>query len=91
MHEKIFCKNLSPFEICDMCVERRYLLNFRSIKFCFEEMPEKIKNHVVTLENYFKKITKYDSFFYWSNSNILRSSLDNPCYDNMEEIAKVGN
>lgn len=41
---------------------------FHCIKFCFGEMPEKIKNHVVTLENYqcYQKATSgsagYDLF-----------------------------
>ena len=55
MHDKCYCKNIGPFEICNMCVKRRYLLNFRCVKMCFKEIPEKIEKYVVSLKQYFER------------------------------------
>lgn len=80
MHDKRYCKNLGPIDICDMCVEKKYFLDFCCIKFCFEEMLVKLKIMWQHWKVTFKKITKYESLFFWSNFNIIRSSLDNPHY-----------
>lgn len=90
MHHKCYCKNLEPFEICNFCVERRYLLNFLCVKFCFETIPKKIENRLVTLDYYLKNETKCESFFYFGK-DIIRSSLENHPYDIIKNVKKVTN
>ena len=63
MHGKWFCKDLDPFDVGEYSVERRYLLNIRSYKFCFETVPKNIEKHLVTLDDYFKNETSCEPFF----------------------------
>ena len=91
MYHKCYCKNLGLFETCNFCVERRYLLNFLCVKFCFETIPKKIENCLVTLDYYLKNDTKCESFFFYFGKDIIRSSLENPRYDIMKNVKKVTN
>ena len=64
MRKSCSCKNIGPFDICEICVQIKYLLNFHVYKLCVKIMPENITPHVVPLNQYLQnEITKCEPFF----------------------------
>ena len=52
MKNKCFCAGLGHYEICDFCVQIKYLLNFRVYKFCLRAIPKNIQQHLVPLDDF---------------------------------------
>ena len=74
-----FCKNLAHYELCSGCVERRYLINFKVKKICLFEISEYAEKEIMKFDFYFF-FKKSEAFFYFQ-SNVVKSSLDNPYYE----------
>ena len=57
-------KSVDPYELCSSCVVKRYILNFRAIKFCMREIPSYLKNVAVDFDYFFKRKITLRNFFY---------------------------
>ena len=65
MVQKCFCKNVGPYDLCSSCVGKRYIINFRTMKFCMRKIPSYLKTVVVNFNYFFKrKITLQIIFLY---------------------------
>ena len=50
-------------EICNFCIEVKYLLNFKAFKFCLKKIPENFQGHMVSLPDYLNAIFLNMPFF----------------------------
>lgn len=92
MESECDCKDMGPFELCDFCVQMRYLINFRFYKFCMGKIPKWLKNYLVPLYSYLKhETTKCGSFFFDFKNNKVCGSLDNLLLDDIKNIKNPGN
>ena len=65
-------------EICDFCIQVKYLLNFKCYKFCLERIPVSIQDELVTAHQYLKVMKGREPFFYFNEErNMIFLSLDN--------------
>ena len=51
-HLECLCKELSSFEICRSCMEKRLVLNYTAKKYCFKKLPSFIENNMVCFEQF---------------------------------------
>ena len=51
--KKGFCAESSYSEVCTVCVEKRYNLNYRSAKFCLWNLPDYIERDAFSMKYYF--------------------------------------
>ena len=66
MQSSCSCRNLGPFEVCDFCVQVKYLINFHTYKLCIKSVPENIAQHLVPLNKYLQdEMTKCELL--WKN------------------------
>ena len=52
MKNKCFCAGLGPYEICEFCIQMKYLLNFRAYKFCLRTIPKNIQRNLMPLDHF---------------------------------------
>ena len=90
MVQKCYCKSAGLYKLCSSCVAKRYVLNFRAIKFCMREIPSYLKNVAVDF-NYFLKVKSSCEPFFIFKGNTVVSSLDNPRYDLMNNNKRPAN
>ena len=84
-------KNMGPFEICDFCVQMRYLINFQCYKFYMKKIPKWLKNVLVPLDSHLEhETTKIELVSYFKNKEVCES-LDNPLLDDMKNVKNLGN
>ena len=55
MEPKCKCPVLDAHDICNLYREVRYLVNFKSFKFCLKRIPESFREHIVTPSQYFRE------------------------------------
>ena len=75
------CKCVTAFanNICDFCIQVKYLLNFKCYKLCLERIPVSIQDKLITAPQYFKAMNGCEPFFYFNEErNNIVVSLDNP-------------
>ena len=41
---------LGPYEVCNFCVQVKYLLNFRAYKICIKKIPKTVPKDLVPLD-----------------------------------------
>ena len=86
-----FYKNCSHYELCSLCVERRYIINFKAKKICLGEIPDYTKNDVIKFDYFLKEKMKSEAFYFFCN-NIVICSLDNPkYYDIIKNVKRPAN
>ena len=76
-HTKCFCNECMQYEICAVCVEKRYNLNYRCRKFCLNYLHERGETLGITLNYFLDQKMDSEPFFYFKN-NLVCFSLDNP-------------
>ena len=91
MQSSCSCKDLGLFDICDFCIEIKYLINFHTYKFCIKNIPENIAQYLVVLERYLRDELKTCKPFIYFIINKIAIKLDNPLLKDMENVKKVGN
>ena len=68
-----------PQEVCTICDQVKYLLNFKAYKICMKGNPTSIQDQTVTTLHYFKIIEGCQPFFKLNNErNRIDVLLDNP-------------
>ena len=75
------CKCATTFanDICDFCIQVKYLLNFKCYKLCLERISVSILDELVTAPQYFKVMKSCEPFFYFNEeTNMIFLSLYNP-------------
>ena len=84
--ERCICAVKGKNEICNFCVEVKYLLNFKAFKFCINKVPENFQELIVSLSDYFNAVFPCMCFFKYSpTERKVNIFLDNP-----EELCLVG-
>ena len=63
MELRCTCAICGPNEICNFCVQVKYLLNFRAYKLCVKKIPNSIQPHLVLLDKFFDSIPNCGPFF----------------------------
>ena len=48
MDSKCLCPVFGKNDVCNLCVQVRYLFNFRAYEFCLKRIPESFEDHIVT-------------------------------------------
>ena len=81
VHVQILEKN----EICNFCIEVKYLLNFRAFKICMNKLPESFQEHLVQLPDYLDGIFLCEPFFKYSPTG----RKVNIFFDNPKELCMV--
>ena len=67
---------------------KRYVINFRVMKFCMHEVPSFLKNSVVNFDYYLREKFPCESSFIFKGYIVI-SSLDDSCYDLLENNEKL--
>ena len=62
--KKCFCNECIQYEICAVCVEKRYNLNYRCKKYCLNYLREYKKTHG---RLFFKRKNEFCSIFFISD------------------------
>lgn len=84
------CTKIGSNNICNFCVQVRYLLNFRTYKICVKKVPLSFQENLVPINEYFENIVNCEPFFYYSpTGKEVDISLDNPSEEYMQYIRKV--
>ena len=79
MEQHCTCSITGKNEICNFCVEVKYLLIFRTFKFCTNKVPENFQEHIVSLPDYLDAIFPCTLFFKYSpTGRKVNIFLDNP-------------
>ena len=78
MQKKCKCSAAFANDICDFCIQVKYLLNFKCYKFCLERIPVSIQDELVTAHQYLKVMKGREPFLYFNEErNMIFLSLDN--------------
>ena len=76
----------SNHDICNFCVEVKYLLNFKTFKFFMDKVPENFQEHIISLPDFLDNIFPCTPFFKYSpTAKKVNIFLDNP-----DELCMVG-
>ena len=79
MKEKCECATAFANDICDFCIQVKYLLYFKCYKFCLERILVSTQDELITASEYFKTIKGCEPFFYFNgDTSMVFLSLDNP-------------
>ena len=79
MEKECTCATRPANDICDFCVQIKYLLNFKCYKLCLEKIPASIQVKLITAPQYFKVMKSCQPYFYFDEEkNRIFVSLDNP-------------
>ena len=79
MEKECTCVAASANDVCDFCVQIKYLLNFKYYKLCLERIPVSVQDKLITTPQYFKVTKGCQPFFYFNKErNVILVSLDNP-------------
>ena len=62
-YKTCFCNECLQYEICSVCVEKRYNLNYRCPKFCLTYLPEYIKKGAMKIEYFLDQKMQSAPFF----------------------------
>ena len=64
-HMELRCTypDIEKNKICYICVEVKYLLNFRAFKICMNKVSESFQEHLVQLPDYLDGVFPCDPFF----------------------------
>ena len=84
--ERYICAVEGKNEICNFCVEIKYLLNFKAFKFCINKVPENFQELIVSLSDYFNAVLSCMCFF----KHLPTAKKVNIFLDNPEELCLVG-
>ena len=63
INKKCFCYECEGCEVCAICVEKRYNLNYLCTKFCLLLLPDYIKKEAVTIKYFLDEKMTADPFF----------------------------
>ena len=78
MDEKCSCKILGSYEVCNLCVQVKYLLNFGAYKICMRKTPKSVQKNLVPFDVFLRdNMNMCKCFFHFSN-NKINLKLDNP-------------
>lgn len=89
MQDKCTCKNLCLYEICNFCVQVKYLINFGACKICIRNIPKNIPPKVVPLDYFLKNELLFcEPFFVFSNQKV-NIKIDNRFEKYMLDLKKV--
>ena len=64
--ERYICAVKAKNEICNFCVEVKYLLNFKAFKFCINKVPKNFQELIVSLSDNFNAVFPCMCFFKYS-------------------------
>ena len=70
------------YEICAVCVEKRYNLNYRCRKICLNYLPERFETHGMILNYFLDQKMDSEPFLHFKN-NLVYFSLDNSEHKHM--------
>ena len=71
MKHKWTYKILEPYEISNVCVQVKNLINFCTYKICMRTIPKNMQPHLVTLDDFLKKEMPFcEPFFVFSNQKV---------------------
>lgn len=85
--EMDLCANIGLQEICNFCVQIRYLLNFTACKLCLKKIPIDFQEHLVPILK--ACMTVRYVFYYGGNAKKMNISLHNPEENYMTNIEKL--
>ena len=89
MQHKCTCKILGSYEMCNLCVQVKYLINFRAYKICMRAILKNMQPHLVTRYDFLKNAMSFcEPFFVFSNQKV-NIKLDNPfekCTCNVKKV-----
>ena len=83
---KCQCFKLGSFEVCENCINIRYILNYVADNICVKQVPKAVKEKMVKIEDYIKNIKNEPFFYFWKLSTKIHLSLDNP---NLRKLGKL--
>ena len=79
MEKKYTCATASALDVCDFCVQVKYLLNFKSYKVCLKRISVSIQDELQTTGQYFKVMKGFQPLFVFNKErNRIDVLLDNP-------------
>ena len=68
-----------PQEVCTICDQVKYLVNFKAYKICMKGNPKSIQDQIVTTPHNFKIMEGCQPFFKFNEErNRIDVLLDNP-------------
>ena len=65
------CATTSTNNVCDFCVQIKYLLNFKCYKFYLKRIPVSILDELITTPQYFKVMKDCQPFFYFNKERSM--------------------
>lgn len=80
------CYKPTAFEICQNCINIRYLFNCLVKKASLRELPQYFILTLKHLKEYLKSITNETFFYYSIRDKVIHLTLDNPHYDCMKNV-----
>ena len=89
MQHKWTCKILGSYEICNFCVQVKYLINFRAYKICMRTIPKNMQQHLVPLDDFLKNEMSFSEPFLVLSNQKVNIKLDNPLEKYMCNVKKV--
>ena len=69
------CEKRDSSQVCDFCIQVKYLLNFRAYKICLKKIPEKFQQHLVSLDKYLEEMNFCEPFFILMVKRLLSRSI----------------
>ena len=82
--KKCTCATAFALDICDFCVQVKYLLNFKSYKILLKRIPVSIQDELQKTCQYFKVMKSFQPFFTFNKErNRIDVLLENPAEPNI--------